>query len=260
MTHDVQRDPQSVISRRTFAQGLAVAASATVAGASGALAQQSSAVGAADDDHHPAARFRPRRRADHLFLGPRYHRGRSVLQRPRPAQRARSSASTPDCCGPKARRGARRAAISCGATFPTIGRCDGRRTTVASACSARRPTTPTATRSTSRAGSSPASISPDGSCATSTTAPSTVLADNFNGKKLNSPNDVVAHPDGSYWFTDPPYGGQLYEGEPDAAGGPAMRPASSIRGSASRPASCRASASCRPTAIVSIPAAGSTSW
>src|SRR5437764_1904722 len=49
---------------------------------------------------------------------------------------------------------------------------------------------------------------------------STVIADAYNGKKLNSPNDVVAHPDGSYWFTDPPYGGQLYEGEPDVAGGP----------------------------------------
>ena len=48
----------------------------------------------------------------------------------------------------------------------------------------------------------------------------TVLADSFDGKKLNSPNDVVAHPDGSYWFTDPPYGGQLYEGAPDAPGGP----------------------------------------
>ncbi|GFE65637.1 SMP-30/gluconolactonase/LRE family protein [Litoreibacter roseus] len=48
----------------------------------------------------------------------------------------------------------------------------------------------------------------------------TILADNFEGKGLNSPNDVVAHPDGSYWFTDPPYGGQLYEGAPDAAGGP----------------------------------------
>ena len=46
-----------------------------------------------------------------------------------------------------------------------------------------------------------------------------MLADSYNGKKLNSPNDIVAHPDGSYWFTDPPYGGQLYEGEPDAAGG-----------------------------------------
>jgi gluconolactonase len=48
----------------------------------------------------------------------------------------------------------------------------------------------------------------------------TVLADSYQGKRLNSPNDVVPHPDGSYWFTDPPYGGQLYEGAPDAAGGP----------------------------------------
>jgi gluconolactonase len=46
-----------------------------------------------------------------------------------------------------------------------------------------------------------------------------LIADKFNGKRLNSPNDVVPHPDGSYWFTDPPYGGQLYEGAPDAAGG-----------------------------------------
>src|SRR5216117_3007984 len=47
----------------------------------------------------------------------------------------------------------------------------------------------------------------------------TIVAESYNGKRLNSPNDVVAHPDGSYWFTDPPYGGQLYEGEPDIAGG-----------------------------------------
>ena len=51
----------------------------------------------------------------------------------------------------------------------------------------------------------------------------TVIADSYNGKRLNSPNDVVPHPDGSYWFTDPPYGGQLYEGAPDAAGGPSNR-------------------------------------
>jgi gluconolactonase len=48
----------------------------------------------------------------------------------------------------------------------------------------------------------------------------TVLADRFEGRRLNSTNDVVPHPDGSYWFTDPPYGGQLYEGAPDVAGGP----------------------------------------
>jgi gluconolactonase len=47
----------------------------------------------------------------------------------------------------------------------------------------------------------------------------TVLADNFKGKRLNSPNDAVPHPDGSIWFTDPPYGAQLYEGTPDPAGG-----------------------------------------
>ena len=48
----------------------------------------------------------------------------------------------------------------------------------------------------------------------------TIVADAFDGKPLNSPNDVVPHPDGSYWFTDPPFGGQLYEGVPDAPGGP----------------------------------------
>ena len=32
------------------------------------------------------------------------------------------------------------------------------------------------------------------------------IVDNFNGKKLNSPNDLVVKSDGSIWFTDPPYG------------------------------------------------------
>ena len=34
----------------------------------------------------------------------------------------------------------------------------------------------------------------------------TVLADNWLGKKLNSPNDVVVKSDGSIWFTDPIFG------------------------------------------------------
>ncbi len=34
----------------------------------------------------------------------------------------------------------------------------------------------------------------------------TVIAERFEGKRLNSPNDLVVHPDGSIWFTDPPYG------------------------------------------------------
>ena len=34
----------------------------------------------------------------------------------------------------------------------------------------------------------------------------TVVAERFQGKRLNSPNDVVVHPDRSIWFTDPLYG------------------------------------------------------
>jgi gluconolactonase len=40
----------------------------------------------------------------------------------------------------------------------------------------------------------------------------TVIAASFQGKRLNSPNDVAVHRDGSIWFTDPPYGAQVYEG------------------------------------------------
>ena len=41
----------------------------------------------------------------------------------------------------------------------------------------------------------------------------TVLADSHDGRRLNSPNDVVARSDGSVWFTDPDYGiSSDYEG------------------------------------------------
>jgi gluconolactonase len=33
-----------------------------------------------------------------------------------------------------------------------------------------------------------------------------VVAERFDGKRLNSPNDVVVKSDGSIWFTDPPFG------------------------------------------------------
>jgi gluconolactonase len=45
----------------------------------------------------------------------------------------------------------------------------------------------------------------------------TVLADRFDGKRLNSPNDIVCAQDGSIWFTDPSFGiSGHWEGEPAA--------------------------------------------
>ncbi|TWF46548.1 SMP-30/gluconolactonase/LRE family protein [Neorhizobium alkalisoli] len=49
----------------------------------------------------------------------------------------------------------------------------------------------------------------------------TVLASSFEGKRLNSPNDVVVRSDGSVWFTDPTYGimsdYEGYRAEPEQA-------------------------------------------
>ena len=43
----------------------------------------------------------------------------------------------------------------------------------------------------------------------------TVIAESYEGKRLNSPNDVVCRTDGSLWFTDPPFGILgYYEGHP----------------------------------------------
>ena len=43
----------------------------------------------------------------------------------------------------------------------------------------------------------------------------TTLVDNFEGARLNSPNDIVVKSDGSIWFTDPPFGILgWYEGVP----------------------------------------------
>ena len=50
----------------------------------------------------------------------------------------------------------------------------------------------------------------------------TVLASSFQGKKLNSPNDLVAGPDGALWFSDPTYGilsdYEGYTAEPEYGG------------------------------------------
>ena len=106
----------------------------------------------------------------------------------------------------------------------------------------------------------------------------TVIADKFNGKRLNSPNDIVVKSDGSIWFTDPPFGiggnwegdkadaelphsvyrvapdGQLASGDRPSSPGPTAwrsrptrRSSTSSRGARSRTGWCGATTS-RPTA------------
>jgi gluconolactonase len=41
-----------------------------------------------------------------------------------------------------------------------------------------------------------------------------LIAQRFDGKRLNSPNDLVVGPDGAIWFTDPPYGLEGIEDSP----------------------------------------------
>ena len=84
----------------------------------------------------------------------------------------------------------------------------------------------------------------------------TTIADRYDGKRLNSPNDVVVSSDGAVWFTDPTYGidsdyeGHAAESEIGASHvyrvDPALR-----RVSRSRPTT-----SCAPTAWPSRPTSG----
>ena len=51
----------------------------------------------------------------------------------------------------------------------------------------------------------------------------TVLADRYDGKRLNSPNDMVVRSDGTIWFTDPSFGIGDYEGNKAEPEGPMLR-------------------------------------
>jgi len=259
MTRNVRGDSQSKISRRTFANGLAVAAGATVLGANSTLAQQSSEAAPPTTITNPPRDFGPSGAPTTYFWDPdiiavdpsfnnlaqpntaikRLYTG--LLWAEGPAWSAQGRyllwSDIPNNRQMRWSEDDGRVSVfrspsnnSNGNSFDFQGRqlsCEH------------------LTRRVVR-------YEHDGTVS--------VLADNFDGKKLNSPNDIVAHPDGSYWFTDPPYGGQLTRASRTLRAAPAMRAASSIRGSGSRPASCQASASFRPTAIASIPAAVLTSW
>ena len=142
------------------------------------------------------------------------------------ATRPSTSASGPACAppsarrscsraaaGPRARRGSPPAATSSGATSRTTGCCAGTSRRARSGCSGQ------------PAGNTNGhTVDPQGrlvSCEhgsrrvtrTEHDGSITVIADSYEGKRLNSPNDVVVRSDGSVWFTDPSYGIESdYEG------------------------------------------------
>ena len=98
---------------------------------------------------------------------------------------------------------------------------------------------------------SPANMAGAGSRAPSTTGGSVTLMDRFEGKRLNSPNDIVCKSDRSIWFTDPSFGILgWYEGA--KAGNPSCRPMSTASTPRARPRSSP-KASTSPTAWRSRP-------
>ena len=83
----------------------------------------------------------------------------------------------------------------------------------------------------------------------------TILAESWDGKRLNSPNDLAPHRDGSIWFTDPPFGGSVYEGMADAAGGPS-NPQGLLNPRAGQPAGSGTFKRELPTNVYRIDASG----
>ena len=202
MTRDVprdpelQRDPNSTMSRRTLVHGLALAAGATMAGSSGALAQQGQSppapLGPPTTITTPPRDFGPGGAPTTYFWDPdviAVDPSFNDLAQPNTAIK-RLWTGVLWAEGPAWSAQGRYFVV--GATFPTTGRCDGRRTTATSACSAIPPTT--------RNGNTFDFQGRQLSCEHLTRrvvryehdGTATVLADNFDGKKLNSPNDVVA--------------------------------------------------------------------
>jgi gluconolactonase len=76
----------------------------------------------------------------------------------------------------------------------------------------------------------------------------TVLADSFNGKRLNSPNDVVLIPTAATGSPIRPMGGSSMKEHPMPVAGPAIPAAGSRTGWVKRLRSGQPSASCQPTA------------
>src|SRR5437868_12883508 len=70
MTREMRRDPESMISRRTLVQGVAIAAGASMVGTSGALAQQAGDLGPPTTITTPPRDFSPRGAPTTYFSDP----------------------------------------------------------------------------------------------------------------------------------------------------------------------------------------------
>jgi len=244
------------LSRRTLVGAQALTAATLAAGK--AFAQATPPRSTAVDDHPAAARFQPPRRGDDLLHRPRRPVGRSEFRRDRAAQQRHPAAVD------------RRAVVGRPAwnaqgrylvwsDIPNNRNCAGSRMTAVSVF--RSPSNNSNGKHVRLPGRQLSCGTPhatvvryelDGSV--------TVLADSYNGKRLNSPNDVVPHPDGSYWFTDPPYGASSMKARPTPPAGRAMpqRQAQSEAwpGGGRRSLQARAADECYRI----VPAGASISW
>ena len=167
-----------------------------------------------DDD---ADRFR-RMGAERALSRPGGPGARSELRQiPARCSRA-SSGSPPACAGAKGRSGSATRAACCGATSPTTASCAGTRRP-ARVSVYRKPSNNANGNTRDRQGRL-VTCEHDARRVTRTEYDGsiTVLIDKFDGKPLNSPNDIVVKSDDSIWFTDPPFGilGN-YEGHVDDA-------------------------------------------
>ena len=152
------------------------------------------------------------------YPDPDIDRARSPVSASTSSRNTPSSAFTPERSGPKARPGTASDGISSGATFPTTSRC----------AVSKRIGHVTVFRNPSgysngntfdfEAASFPASTAAAAWCDMNPTGRHRDRR-KFQGKRLNSPNDIVVHPDGGIWFTDPTYGiNGNYEGFQSRAG------------------------------------------
>ena len=144
MKHHDMPDCDKTLSRRTLVQGLAAGAGAMLAGAGTAAAQQAGPVAPPSTITTPPRDFSPRGAPttyfwdpDVIAVDPSFN---GLAQPNAPIQRLYTGVLWAE--GPAWSAQGR---YLFGATFRTIGRCAGLRMTAASACSARRRTTATAT-------------------------------------------------------------------------------------------------------------------